>query len=219
MKILFSICVAVLPFISNAQEENRSIEKIEAQLASNSKSVSDVLMDPAYMKLHSLSPFREVIKKNAKQEKITLVNRNEPGIPVTIKVKLSAGRSVSNILIYVYQTDNRGWYADTGAHVLMREGDRGHARLFGYLRSDKNGQFEFLTIHPQGYPRSTLPQHIHLEVFDQDGNSLRLTELLFDDDDRLKGETRQSAEREGFIIAKNEGKLGMQVYSYNISLR
>ncbi len=218
MKKLF-IALLILPFGVSAQDEQKLLEQIDKQLSAGSKSVSEILTDPAYMKLHSLTNFRGVIRKNAKQEKISLSNKNEPGSAATIKGKLTANYPVENLLVYVYQTDNRGWYADTGAHVLIREGDRGHARLFGYLRSDKNGQFEFTTIHPKGYPRSDLPQHIHLEVFNKNGESLINTELLFDDDTRLVGETRSSALRNGFVVAKNEGKSGMQVYSYNVSLR
>jgi protocatechuate 3,4-dioxygenase beta subunit len=219
MKKSVIILFSILPILSQAQDEVNTLEKIESQINSRSKSISEILMDPSYMKLHSLTSFREIIKKNAKQEKVTLVNKNEPGTPVTIRCKLNSNRSVDNLLIYVYHTDNRGWYSDTAAHVLIREGDRGHARLFGYLRSDKNGQFEFATIHPQGYPKSDLPQHIHLEIFDQSGRNLLITELLFDDDARLQGETRRSASQAGFIIAKNEGKGNMQVYTYNVSLR
>jgi len=219
MKKLYVTVLIIFPLAVSAQDEQKLMEQIDKQLSGGSKSVSEILTDPAYMKLHSLSNFRAVIKKNAKQEKISLTNKNEPGSAATIKGKLAANFPVDNLLIYVYQTDHKGWYADTGAHVLVREGDRGHARLFGYLRSDKNGQFEFTTIHPQGYPRSDLPQHIHLEVFNKNGQSLIITELLFDDDARLVGETRASALRNGFVVAKNEGKSGAQLYSYNVSLR
>jgi protocatechuate 3,4-dioxygenase beta subunit len=215
---LFIVLVG-FPILIKAQVDNKTLEQIEKQLASKAKSVSEVLIDPAYMKLHSLTSFRNIIKKNARQEKIALVNKNEPGTPATIKCKLTGNASVADLLVYVYQTDNRGWYSDTGAHVLMTEGDRGHARLFGYVRTDKNGQIEFTTIHPQGYPRSDLPQHIHLEVFGQDGKHLIGTELLFDDDARLQGETRRRAQQGGYVVAKNESKSGMQVYSYNIALR
>src|SRR3954468_4378906 len=133
MKKLFFTALLVLPFGSRAQDERKKIGEIDQQLASNAKSVSDVLMDPTYMKLHSLTSFRDVIRKNAKQEKIKLVTAHEPGTPVTVKVKLQGSSSPSDLLVYVYHTDNKGWYADTAAHVLVREGDRGHARLFGYL--------------------------------------------------------------------------------------
>ena len=208
-----------VPQLSFAQNENASLERIDQMLSSKAKSVTEILQDPAYMKLHSLTPFREIIKKNAKQENITLVNKNELGTPVTIQVKFNSNRPVNNLLVYVYHTDNRGWYSDTAAHILVREGDRGHARLFGYLITDKEGNIAFNTIHPQGYPKSDLPQHIHLEVFDKDGANLLVTELLFDDDARLKGEMRERSLREGFVIAKNEGKANMQVYVYSINLR
>jgi protocatechuate 3,4-dioxygenase beta subunit len=219
MKKIFSTALLILPFCSGAQDETKKIAEIAQQLESETKSVSDVLTDPTYMRFHSLASFRQVISKNAKQEKITLANSQEPGTPVTINVRLQGRASVSNLLIYVYHTDNKGWYSDTAPHILAREGDRGHARLFGYLRSDKNGQLEFFTIHPQGYPNSDLPQHIHIEIFNNDGQSLLVTELLFDDDARLKSETRRRAEKEGFLIAKNEGKNEKQLYTYSISLK
>jgi protocatechuate 3,4-dioxygenase beta subunit len=218
LKIL--LLTAICPQLSFSQNENAALQQVNKQLSSKERSVTDILQDPAYMNLHSLTTFREIIKKNAKQEKITLVNKNEPGNGVRITVKLvSNNRPVNGLLVYVYHTDNRGWYSDTAAHVLAYEGDRGHARLFGYLLSDKEGNIEFTTIHPQGYPNSTLPQHIHLEVFDKNGTNLAVTELLFDDDDRLKGTTRNRALQEGFVIAKNEGNDKNQHYSYVVTLR
>jgi len=219
MKNAVLMLVFVLPIHCMGQDLKKKVEEVNNQLASGSKTISAILTDPALMQLHSLTEFREVIKKYAKQEKISLANKSEPGTAVTIKGRLRGSESVSNLLIYVYHTDNRGWYSDTGAHVLMREGDRGHARLFGYLKSDANGQFEFTTIHPQGYPQSDLPQHIHLEVYNNSGRNLIVTELLFDDDARLKGEIRKSALENGFQVAKNEGGNGIQLYSYTVTLR
>ena len=218
MKNIFVVLLFIIPISCLGQDVKKNIELLDKQLSSGTKTVTAILTDPTLMQLHSITEFREVIKKNAKQEKINLVTKTEAGVPVTIKGKFT-GRSVANLLIYVYHTDSRGWYSDTAAHVLLREGDRGHARLFGYLRSDANGQFEFTTIHPQGYPKSDLPQHIHLEAFDNDGRNLIVTELLFDDDTRLQGETRRSALQNGFLVARNEGKDRMQQYSYVIALR
>ncbi len=219
MRFRLVFLLPCIPFFACAQEEKKLLDDIGRQLSNGSKSVTEVLTDRGYMSLHSSTAFREIIRKNAKQEKITLVDKQEPGHRATIKGRLMGGKTVSDLLVYVYHTDNRGWYADTGAHVLIREGDRGHARLFGYLMTDNNGQFEFVTIHPQGYPRSDLPQHIHLEVYDKNGTNLLVTELLFDDDTRLQGETRRRALQEGFVVAKNVGSQEMQVYSYSVSIR
>ena len=212
--------ILIIPQLTYSQNENAALQQIEKQLATNKKSVSQILEDPSYMKLHSLTPFRQLIKQNAKQERITLVNQNEPGKHVTISVKLTnTNHPVNGLLVYVYHTDNKGWYSDTAPHVLVREGDRAHARLFGYLLSDKDGKIEFNTIHPQGYPNSDLPQHIHLEVFDKNGTSLLITELLFDDDSRLKETTRERALQEGFVVSKNQGSDQDQHYSYVITLK
>ena len=71
-------------------------------------------------------------------------------------------------------------------HVLKYEGDMRYARLFGYVKTNKNGRFELHTVKPSGYPKSDLPSHIHVHVTAA-GYSSYVTEFLFDDDERLKG--------------------------------
>ena len=54
-----------VPQLSFAQKENASLERIDQMLSSKAKSVTEILQDPAYMKLHSLTPFREIIKNTS----------------------------------------------------------------------------------------------------------------------------------------------------------
>src|SRR4030095_14658819 len=98
--------------------------------------------------------------------------------------------------------------------------DMRHARLFGYVKTDKNGMFELHTIKPSGYPKSDLPAHIHVHV-SADGFQSFVTEFLFDDDERLVGKIRENAMRDKFIIAKPEKAVGpfVQQFSYTIELR
>jgi protocatechuate 3,4-dioxygenase beta subunit len=105
--------------------------------------------------------------------------------------------------LYIYQTNDEGWYSDRAAHVGGVEGDRKHARLFGYLKTDGEGRFEVRTIRPSGYPDSNLPAHLHVEVepANKPGGSL-ITEIQFDDDPRLTAEWRKRSQKEGFVIAK-----------------
>jgi len=122
-------------------------------------------------------------------------------------------------LVYLYQTDAKGWYAADAPHILVNEGDMRHARLFGYVKTDKNGRFELHTVKPSGYPQSDLPAHIHVHI-DATGFSAFVNEFLFDDDERLIGEIRQSSVRNRFIIAK-PGKSSApfeQQFTYNITL-
>ena len=196
------------------------IASVNDQLASGKKSVSAVLTDTSLRALHPVTAFREAVKAHAKAEKIRITAPAEPGVATSVQVMIvdAAGRPVPDALIYVYQTDGRGWYSDTAAHVNVREGDRGHARLFGYLRTDEKGGFELETIRPHSYPNSSLPQHIHLEVFTRDDRVL-ITELLFDDDPKLVGETRRQSEGAGFYIAQNTGTPEKQLFRYRVTLR
>ncbi|HEX6179905.1 MAG TPA: hypothetical protein VFZ47_01595 [Chitinophagaceae bacterium] len=203
------------------QDPSATIRQIDDQLSKGSVTIDAVLSNPAYMNLHKLTEFRAVIKKHAKNMSVTLVTAKEPGVQTTVKGKLlSANKTpVSNTLVYVYQTDHRGWYADDKPHVEQNEGDRGHARLFGYLKTNAQGEFELHTIRPASYPNSTLPQHIHFEAFSDNGKSLTITELLFDDDPMLVGDLRERFLREGFVVSKNSGTKEKQLFNYTVTTR
>lgn len=204
-----------------AQDMEATLKTIQQQLSSGQLNTTAVLANPSYIKLHSLAEFRELIKRNAKQGKITLASNDEPGIPLTVKgsIKDRNGKAVANTLVYVYHTDNKGWYSDTAGHVSGMEGDRKHARLFGYFKTNTDGSFEFNTIQPQGYPNSTLPQHIHLEVYSENGDALLITELLFDEDTRLNNTMRERMLNEGAFIVRNSGTKDMHVCTYEIKLK
>ena len=120
---------------------------------------------------------------------LTITTADEPGkrILVTGTIRNKEGKPVAGAIVYLYQTDTRGWYAASQPHVGGNEGDRRHARLFGYVKTGANGKFELHTIKPSGYPNSDLPAHIHIEIT-AEGYPTMVTELLFDDDDRLQGE-------------------------------
>ena len=205
----------------SAQDIAAQLRSIEQKLSSGQESVTQILTDPSYMQLHSKTEFRELIKRFAKQEKITLVTATEPGTRITVKGKIvdKNDKPLSKVLVYVYHTDNKGWYSDTAGHVSETGGDRGHARLFGYFKTNNDGSFEFHTIHPQGYPNSNLPQHIHFEVFSNTGQALIITELLFNDDSRLTSSIRERMSNEGAVISSNSGTQNAPVYSYDIKIR
>ena len=211
----------LLYFGLQVQDPATTIRQIDDQLSKGSVTVNAVLANPSYILLHKLTGFRAVIKKHAKTGPVTMITEKEPGTQTTVKGKLVSNNNtpLSNTLVYVYQTDHRGWYADDKPHVEQNEGDRGHARLFGYLRTNDQGEFELRTIRPASYPNSTLPQHIHLEAFDNSGTALIITELLFDDDPMLVGELRTNFLREGFFVAKNSGTKEKQLFTYVVKTR
>ena len=197
--------------------QDQVIDELINKLAQHQTTVSDILSDNSLMYLHSLTPFREMIRQNAKAEKIKITSDKEPGTKITVKgiIVNTAKEPIADALVYVYQTSSEGWYSDTAPHILQNQGDRKHARLFGYFRTNESGAFEFETIKPHGYPHSDLPAHIHFEVSAE--NRSLITELLFDDDPRLIGNIRTRAEQEKFVISKNTGTEKEPVYFYNIS--
>ena len=206
-----------------AQAGNNSlIKEAETKLQNKTATVSQILTDKKYDVLHPETSFREIIKKYCKAEIISIVTDTIPGRKIKVFgwIKNAEGKPVADALVYLYHTDSRGWYAADAPHVLMNEGDMRHARLFGYVRTDKDGRFELHTIKPKGYPQSDLPAHIHVHV---DVSSYRsfITEFLFDDDERLVGQIRENAIRNNFMIAK-PGKVAApfeQEFNYTIQLQ
>jgi protocatechuate 3,4-dioxygenase beta subunit len=172
------------------------------------------------MYLHSLTPFREMIKRNATAEEITIAAPNEPGVQIVVNgtVTDKSGMPLNDILIYFYHTSDQGWYSDTAVHILVREGDHRHARLFGYVKTDAQGKFTIHTIRPNGYPKSDLAAHIHIQMWKADGTQLPGIpgELQFADDIRMTTVRRKRSIAEGFLVAENTGTKEKPVYNYII---
>ncbi len=198
------------------------LSEAEQKLNSGSYTVSGILTDKRYDPIHPETGFRELIKSHCRAEILSISTDSIPGrkIKVTGIVHDPEGRPVTDALVYLYQTDARGWYAADRPHVPMNEGDMRHARLFGYVKTDARGSFELHTIKPSGYPQSDLPAHIHIHI-DAEGFRPLVTELLFDDDERLAGNIRQNAMQNMFIISKPEPASGdfEQGFSYKLILR
>jgi len=116
-------------------------------------------------------------------------------------IRNQQGEPLKGALIYAYQTSAKGWYSDKAPHISGMAGDEKYARLFGYLTTDQDGQYELRTIRPAGYPNSNLPAHIHLEI-EAGGQEHRplISEIQFDDDPRLTPEMRERSRRERLLI-------------------
>jgi len=204
------------------QNKDVLIKETEEKLKNNQATISQILTDKKYDAVHPETSFREIIEKYCKAETISIVTDTIPGkkIKVTGTVKDTDGVPAAGALVYLYHTDSRGWYAADAPHVSMNEGDMRQARLFGYVKTDKNGMFELHTIKPSGYPQSDLPAHIHVHVSAQGYRSFG-TEFLFDDDERLVGKIRENSVRNNFMISKPEKTESTfaQKFSYSITLQ
>lgn len=220
--LLPCLFVIMMTQSSCAQKDSTaSIKDAAALLKNGSATVSGILSDKKYISLHPDTDFRKLIKEYCTAGTLAIAMDNEPGrkIKVIVTVKGADSLPVVNALVYLYQTDSRGWYAAGSPHVGGNEGDMRHARLFGYVKTNANGQFELHTIKPSGYPRSDLPAHIHIH-FEAAGYQPYVTELLFDDDERLVGNIRTQAVENRFLVSKPEKTNAPfeQQFSYTIIL-
>jgi len=222
-----TLCVLLLVCWSSLQcqtkQQTGDIEMLGEKLKRGDLSVNQVLSDPQWMSLHSQTSFRKIIEKNARAEKLVIVTPDEPGLKTTILGTITSpdGKPYANALVYMYQTSDKGWYADTAAHVLSKGSDIGHARLFGYVRTNHSGAFEMETIRPRGCPRSDLPAHIHILAWTSEGDELNGLpgELLFEEDDRLTPARKLEALNSGFLVSSNTGTAEKAVYRYNLVVR
>lgn len=223
MKYILYLC---LVFFNNCKStaqpgDTSLLNEVRTKLQNKSASVSAILSDKKYLSIHPLTDFRELIKANNGTDILTIVTPDEPGKKIRVLGTITdkEGKPIANALVYLYQTDYRGWYAADAPHVLANEGDMRHARLFGYVKTDVKGKFELHTVKPSGYPRSDLPAHIHVHVTIA-GYKPYVTEFLFDDDERLVGKIREQSVQNRFLISKPEKATAPfdQQFSYSIVL-
>jgi protocatechuate 3,4-dioxygenase, beta subunit len=89
------------------------------------------------------------------------------------------------VILYIYHTDTTGVYPTKG-------NERGWARRHGYIRgwikTDKNGQYNFYTFRPAAYPGRSAPAHIHATLLEPNGSYYWLHDYYFKDDPLLSAE-------------------------------
>src|SRR5262245_9045560 len=174
-----------------------------AREAAKSADGGALLASAEFAPLRELTPFRDLVRDHAPRGEVCVCLPDEPGqrLVVTGSVKDGQGKPVADALVYAYHTSAKGWYSDRAPHFSGNSGDVRHARLFCYVRTDEQGRFVLHTIRPGGYPRSTLPEHIHLHI-DVGGKPVLGTEVVFDDDARLTKELRERAQHGEYVIVK-----------------
>lgn len=131
-----------------------------------------------------------------------LAPEGEPGEPLVIAgvVRRTDGSPAPGVVVYAYQTDASGIYPRSSS-ALGAAAHR-HGRLRGWVKSDADGRYLFLTVRPGGYPGTAIPQHVHLHVLEPGRCTYYVDDLLFDDDPRLTAaERRRLAGRGGSGIA------------------
>jgi len=148
--------------------------------------------------------------------KARIAPASEPGAPMVVRGRAVAedGRTpIAGAVIFAYHTDKDGHYD--------RAGSAAHSwRLKGWARTDPDGTFEFTTIRPGAYPTRQTAEHIHFNIFLEDGRRYWADGLEFDDDPLVTAHAKaESKERDPFGGVGHVRREGaVQVVDFNFRL-
>jgi len=149
----------------------------------------------------------------------TLPDFNEPGPKIEISgivYKRDGKTPAPGVIIYIYHTDQKGIYAKKGNETVW--GKR-HGYIRGWVKTNKDGYYNFYTLVPASYPNSTNPKHIHPVIKEPDYNEYWIDEFVFDDDPLLPEKERNKTRPVGGNgVLKTYTKDGMLRATRNIIL-
>jgi protocatechuate 3,4-dioxygenase beta subunit len=137
-----------------------------------------------------------------------LVEKGEPGVPLRVRGRVyrpDGTTPAAGVILYVYQTDAKGLYVPADAPSKS-------PRIKGWMLTDSEGRFEFLTIRPGPYPNRSEPAHIHTQLWGVGGKGApphSNVTLLFADDPLVRPGERSESDslgQFGFVKSPGPGK-------------
>ena len=199
----------------NAQNNNSIIGEIQQAEQSLKQHPKDqqawqqlyALTNENYTKLtaEERARLRKVLEQYGIWSTGTLYTPDEPGTKIIIKGHIinTEGKSVANASLHIFQTDSHGYY--TPLDSIEKKMGEPDARLFCFLRTDENGNFEIHTIRPASYPMQydgrTIPQHIHNNITAR-GYTGKNLQMVFEDDPAMNSYWRLWAANNNFPVLK-----------------
>ena len=120
--------------------------------------------------------------------------------------KNDAKTPAEGVIVYVYHTNDKGRYPSNESSKVW---EQRHGNLRGWIKTDKDGKYTFFTSRPASYPKTSIPQHIHITVKEPDKNEYYLEDFYFDDDPNLTDNNKNrtnSRGGKGVITLKNNGQ-------------
>lgn len=98
-------------------------------------------------------------------------------ITLTIQNKSDSCNPLEGVYVDLWHCDSEGNYSEYGGTRMQATDYTSKHFLRGRQTTDTNGQVSFISIFP-GWYQGRAP-HIHLEVLDQNENSLKVTQIAF----------------------------------------
>ncbi len=128
--------------------------------------------------LNSVAP--AVVESGKLSWQTVLVSKEEPGEPLLVTGRIFApdGKTpVEGLTLYVYHTDARGLYSEEDGN-----GREPNPRLKGWMKTDREGRYEFRSIKPMPYPGTTNRRHVHAKVYGDGRAEQWINDFMFADD-------------------------------------
>jgi hypothetical protein len=109
---------------TQSKEALNLIDDLKSRITKGELTAQKILLDETYMSIHHTDEFRGLMKSYAPTGFIKISNDTEAGekIKVSFIFKDAAENLLPSTLIYLYHTDNMGYY-----------GDHKNPRLFCYM--------------------------------------------------------------------------------------
>ena len=146
----------------------------------------------------------------------TFAAPTEPGERILVRGQIFQPDGVTpkpNAIVYAYHTDVTGVYnTERGAPPRLR----------GWMRTDKEGRYEFHSIKPGAYPNGRDPAHIHFQLWGTDFPPQWNNDIHLDGDPHLTEQAyRESAAMGRFGIIRKPVKdaSGVWVFVHDIRMK
>jgi protocatechuate 3,4-dioxygenase, beta subunit len=149
----------------------------------------------------------------------SIAGEGEPGEPLEMQgvIYRSDGKTPApDVILYVYHTDAKGYYSPTPGQAYGRR----HGHLRGWVKTNREGRYEFRTIRPVPYPNGRIPAHIHPIVKEPQRNEYHIDEYVFGDDPLVTTKERSKMENRGGsgVVDVNRNNQGVWVGHRDIVL-
>jgi protocatechuate 3,4-dioxygenase, beta subunit len=122
-----------------------------------------------------------------------------------IVYKADGRTPAQNVVLYVYHTDQKGFYSKGSGKEGLR-----HGYIRGWVRTNAKGEYKILTLIPASYPNSTIEKHIHPIIKEEGFTEYYIDDFTFDDDKYLTSARRKAMELRGgngVLVTEKKGDL------------
>ena len=172
-----SICVAALPVLSFGAF---SLSGCAAQ----TEVIAQTTRLPYSAGFGSM-PCSSCIAPQNLSSQITIASKDEKGEPLIMSGTIYQSDETTpaeGIVLYVYHTDSTGYY--------NKDDDPYNPRLRGWMKTGKDGKYEFKTIKPAPYPKRTTPAHIHAQIYSSQIPEYSIDDYWFEGDPFITPEAK-----------------------------